>query len=88
MAATIKFYDLADFIKRHLRTGQHWNKKVIGLGDAKWQTLEHDAHVGEGVYAAGSQFKVFETTNFGWVVFKTDSLTPGGQRPARFIQKF
>jgi hypothetical protein len=88
MASTIKFYGLGDFITKHLRFQQHWNKKVIRLEDAKWQTLENDAHVGEGTYAAGSQFKVFETQNFGWVVFKTDSLTPTGQRPGRFIQKF
>ena len=85
---TKQFLSTDEFIKRHLRFGQHWNKKSIKLEDAKFQTLENDTYVDGITYAAGSQFKVFETANFGWIVFKADSLTPEGHRPGRFIHKW
>jgi hypothetical protein len=81
-------FDLHDFIRMHLRFGKHWNKKNIGIGDAKWQELKEDTWLGGYEYAKGSQFKVFETTNFGWVVFRPDTKTPTGQIPGRKILKW
>ena len=77
-----------EFIKRHLRYKQHWNKKVIGIRDAVWQTLERDTWMDGCEYAAGSQFKVLETTNFGFVVFGPDTKTPSGAAPGKRIIKW
>ena len=77
-----------DFIKNNLRFKQHWNKKVIGLTDAVWQPLSDDTYIDGCEYAKGSLFKVFETNNFGWIVFHPDTLTPSGQRPGKCIIKY
>ena len=72
------------FFKQHLRYKQHWNKKV-SIKDAVWQPLSSDTHLDGCDYAAGSTFKVFETSNFGWIVFAPDTLTPKGNRPGKCI---
>ena len=84
----MKFYNVEDFIKNHLRTGQHWNKKMIMMEDAKPQTLKEDSHIGGCEYAAGSEFKVFETQNFGWICFKGNTKTPDGKVPGKIIHKW
>lgn len=84
----MQYFTVEEFIKKHLRFKQHWKKKVISMQDAEFQRLEADSHIGGIEYAEGSIFKVFETSNFGWVVFKRTSLTPDGNVPGRFIHKW
>jgi hypothetical protein len=84
----MQFADLGHFIKSHLRYKQHWNKKVIGLTDAVWQTLTEDTWIDGVAYAKDSQFKVFETSNFGWIVFHPDTKTPDGKIPGKRIIKW
>lgn len=84
----MKYESVADFIKKHLRYKQHWNKKYIGIKDAVWQTLEEDTYLGDCEYAKGSQFKVLKTQNFGFVVFGPNTVTPDGAIPAKRIHKW
>lgn len=84
----MKYENISDFIKNHLRHKQHWNKKNISMQDAKWQELEDDTYLGGIEYAKGSRFKVFETQNFGWIVFEPDTKTPDGNVPGRRIHKW
>ncbi len=84
----IAIHGIDSFIKSHLRYKQHWNKKLIDIKDAHWQTLEEDVWLDGCEYAKGSQFKVFETTNFGWVVFGPSTLTPDGKTPGKRIIKW
>lgn len=84
----MKYYNADEFINKHLRHGQHWNKKHIMMEDAKPQTLAEDTHIGGIEYAAGSEFKVFETANFGWICFKPNAKTPEGNTPGKFIHKW
>ena len=79
---------LEKFFKSHLRYKQHWNKKHIDMRDAQWQSLSEDTWLNGMSYAAGSQFKVFETTNFGWIVFAPGTLTAEGNIPHRRIIKW
>jgi hypothetical protein len=76
------------FIKKHIRYQQHWNKKLIDRASAKWQELEEDTFLDNCVYSRGSKFKVFETTNFGWIVFSTETRTPEGNTPNKRIIKW
>ncbi len=82
------YISIDQFIKKHLRFKQHWNKKVIGMSDAVWQPLEDDTFLNECTYAKGSLFKVFETKNFGWIVFGPGTLTANGNTPNRRILKW
>jgi hypothetical protein len=84
----MEYKSIEQFIKEHLRYKQHWNKKQISMQDAHWQELKNDTHVGGIDYAKGSIFKVFETRNFGWIVFRRESLTPAGNTPGKFIHKW
>jgi hypothetical protein len=63
----MKYIDSLQFVKENIRYKQHWNKKQ--MLDAIWQPLTENTFIGNTSYAAGSQFKVFETRNFGWIVF-------------------
>lgn len=83
-----KYMNLDDFIKSHIRFGQHWNKKIVLIEDAKWQTLTENTYLNGITYAAGSPFKVFETQDFGWVVFGPDTRTADGNIPFRRILKY
>jgi len=76
------------FFKQHLRFKQHWNKKVISMQDATWQTLTADTHLSGCDYAKGSLFKIFETTNFGFIVFGPETKTPNGHTPNKRIIKW
>ncbi len=84
----IKYPSIETFIMEHLRYKQHWNKKHITISDAIWQTLDNDTFLNGIVYATGSLFKVFETTNFGWIVFGPDTKTADGNIPFRRIVKY
>jgi hypothetical protein len=85
----MKFYNVDEFIKAHIHFKQHWNKKLIGMKDAFWQTLEDDSYIGGCEYAKSSPFKVFETTNFGWIVFDSQKTkTPDGNIPGKMIWKW
>lgn len=84
----MKYPGIEDFIKQHLRFQQHWNKKVISMTDAKWQVLEEDTMISNISFGVGSMFKVFETRNFGWIVFHSDARTPCGDVPGRRIFKW
>lgn len=79
---------IADLIVKNIRHGQHWNKKHIGLSDAEWQPLLKDTYIGQNVFPAGTQFKVFETINFGWLVLHKDARTIEGAIPYRRIYKW
>lgn len=63
--AQIEYKTASDFFPRipnRMRQIQH-------LKNAKWQTLDKPTNMeGYGI-PAGAQYKVFETKNFGWVVF-------------------
>jgi hypothetical protein len=84
----MKHENISDFIKGHLRFEQHWRKKHIDMCDAKWQTLAEDTFIGDSSYRKGSQFKVFETRNFGWIVFTSDTKTADGLTSYRRILKW
>lgn len=58
------------------------------LKNAEWRTLEEDTFFDGMAYAKGSQYKVWETDNFGWVCFHHDSRTPDGNKPGRFLHKY
>lgn len=59
----------------------------LSLKDAEWQTLEEDT-IFEGIaYAKGSRFKIFETEDFGHVVFSPGTLTPSGEVPAKLLHR-
>lgn len=63
-------------------------KKLMYLSNAQWQTLKQDTMI-EGIkFSVGSRYKVFETKNFGWIVFDSKSVTPDGNIPGRRIFKF
>ena len=79
---------LEQFFKQHLRFRQHWNKKQIRMEDAVWQTLDSDTFLDGIEYAKGSEFKIFETTNFGFIVFGPESKTPSGDIPGKRIIKY
>lgn len=81
----MNYQSLEQFFKQHLRFKQHWNKRVISMQDAVWQTLADNTWLDGCEYAAGSQFKIFETTNFGWVVFGPETKTPNGNVPNKRI---
>ena len=83
-----KIMGLEQFFKEHLRVKQHWNKRVIDLTNAVWQTLAADIWLDGCEYAKGSQFKVFETRNFGWIVFDKATRTPDGNVPGKHIIKY
>jgi len=67
-------------------TGKRNPKRNIRT--AQWQQLTEDIWFDGYEYAAGSEFKVFETQDFGFVCFKPGSLTPQGHRPGRLIHKY
>jgi hypothetical protein len=81
-------WGIEDFIKRHLRFKQPWNRKLVSSKDAVWQTLAVDIWLDGCEYAKDSQFKVFETTNFGWIVFGPETKTPDGNTPNKRIIKW
>jgi len=58
------------------------------MTDAVWQPLAENTWLNGCEYAAGSQFKCFETTNFGWIVFAPETLTPCGNIPGKRIIKW
>ena len=61
---------------------------LSSMKQAQMQTLKEDTKV-EGVeFAKGSQYKVFETKNFGWLVFHSSSKTPSGGTPSRIIFQY
>lgn len=83
-----QYASVDEFIKKHLRTKQHWNKKLITMKDAIWQKLEEPTYLGNCTFAAGSTFKVFETQNFGWIVFDQNTKTVEGNTPNNRIFKW
>jgi hypothetical protein len=84
----MKYPSINQFIKDHIRYKQHWNKRVISLTDAHWQSLEDDTFIHRWPFAKGSQFKVFESTNFGWLVFHPDTVLTNGSKPIKRIFKW
>ena len=82
------FINVEHFIKTHLRHKQHWNKRMIDMQNAVWQTLAEDTWLDGCEYAKDSQFKVFETSNFGWIVFGPETKTPDGNIPGKRIIKW
>ena len=62
--------------------------KLRQLKDAQWLTLPINTMFEGYTYAAGSEYKFWETKDAGYVLFKTNSLTPEGARPGRFIHRY
>lgn len=58
------------------------------MSDAKWQQLNESTWIDGIEFATGCKFKVFETTNFGWIVFSPGSKTVDGNKPGRRIFKW
>lgn len=53
-----------------------------------WKVLKDHA-ICQGIsFAKGSEYKEFETANFGWICFKRDSKTPDGFTPGKFLFKW
>ena len=88
MEVQLKFFTAEEFIKAHLRHGQHHKKRYVRIEDAKPQTLSEHTHIAGIEYAKGSEFKVFETQNFGWICFKGNTKTPDGKVPGKIIHKW
>lgn len=63
-------------------------KKHLTLANAQWKVLDVDSWFNGIEYAAGSRYKIFETQDFGWVIFHSDSKTPDGNRPGKFIHRY
>lgn len=57
------------------------------LKNATWQTLTGDTWFDGIEYAAGSRYKYWEGENFGFVCFDSNSRTPQGHIPGRFIHR-
>lgn len=83
----MRYMDSVQFAKEYIRYKQHWNKKQVGMTDALWQPLSEDTWINGITYAAGSQFKVFETQNFGWIVFAPGTKNADGHPVLRRIIK-
>lgn len=63
-------------------------KPHLSLKNAKWNTLDEDSNFDGIEYAKGSQYKFFETTDFGFVVFSRESKTPSGDIPGKFWHRY
>jgi len=59
-----------------------------GKGKVEWETLKEDTSIDGIPFAAGSRFKRFESANFGYVVFDSESRTPEGWVPGRRIFRY
>lgn len=83
-----------EFCDKFMRNGHHWNKKTIKMTDAKWQVLPFDVCIfcensgssGKS-FVKGSKFKVFETPNFGWIVFHPGTKDGFGNEVSKRILK-
>ena len=85
----MKYKTVNDFFPQNLESlAKNVRTRVYSLRNAEWRRLEDDTYVDGITYAKGSEYKVFETTNFGWVVFKPESKSPCGATPNKFIHKF
>jgi hypothetical protein len=84
----MKYPSLGEFFKRYLRYKQHWNKKTIDMKDAVWQELDDDYFLFDTAFKKGSTFKIFETRNFGWIVFGPDARTVDDMIPNKRIFKY
>lgn len=82
------YTSIEQFINKHLRFKQHWNKKTISSENAHWQFLDDDTYIDGIPYSKNSQFKVFETNNFGWIVFHHSTKTVNGDTPNKFMHKW
>ena len=60
----------------------------LSIQNSTWQKLAEDIWFNGYEYAAGSEYKRWETDNFGFVVFKPGTLSPNGQAPYRLIHKY
>mgnify|MGYP003658279003 CR=1 FL=1 len=64
------------------------NKNRPGIIEAKWQPLVEDIFF-EGIsWAKGTEYKIWETDNFGYVAFKPGTLTADGMIPNKRIFRF
>lgn len=83
----IDYQDTGQFIKTHMgkfRNGRYARK----LSDTVWQELERDTYLDNCVYAKGSKFKVWETSNFGWIAFHPDTKTADGHIPNKRLLRY
>lgn len=62
--------------------------KLPKLRSAKWQELSADTYLFGYKYAKGSQYKVFETKDAGWVAFAPGTKTPEGHTPGRLYHRY
>lgn len=84
----MKYKSVVDFFPHSPYVGRSYRRSTPKMNKAKWQTLSEDTSVDGIPFAAGSEYKVFETSNFGWVVFSSTARTPSGDIPGRRIFKY
>jgi hypothetical protein len=64
------------------------NKSRPGITEAKWKPLVEDIHFERINWTKGTEYKMWETENFGYVAFKPDTLTAKGTIPNKRIFRF
>ena len=69
-------------------TGKLNPRHKLGTEFSEWRVLDNDTWFNGYEYATGSKFRVFESENFGHVVFDQNSKTPNGEIPGKFSHRF
>jgi hypothetical protein len=59
-----EYKTVADFFPRL----SNKNRKITSIEKAEWRELTKPINLDGCDFPAGAKYKVFETTNFGWVV--------------------
>jgi hypothetical protein len=70
--------------KLMFRPKRHKSDKMV----AKWTKTEEEILVEQGRIAIGSEFKAFETNNFGWLVFAPGTKLVDGSILQKRIYKW
>jgi len=60
---------------------------ATSLAKAPWLSLKEDTNFQGFLFAAGSEYKAFETPNAGWVCFHPSTKTPSGDVAHRRLFK-
>lgn len=68
--------------------GKTKNGRIANMGNAEWKELPEDMWMEQWQFSKGSLVKVFETKNFGWIVFHASAKLTNGAEPVRRIFKW
>ena len=68
--------------------GKTKNGRPAKITNSEWKALPEDIWIEHWKFKAGSMFKAFETTNFGWLVFAPDTKLANGAKPIKRIFKW